>query len=144
MLVHHWLDLRPSKTLSFSPAIPSGCVKDLVQEKTGFPRFRLTLLLEDGKSWEELGKPHEVQAVYNQVATDMAEDLLHLGQKSKWVYSIPRYNYRNMTSTYLHFSLSLYFCFRYSWWRSPWVFPKVLVSKCVCRWDRHFWGMYCQ
>lgn len=74
------MDLRPSKTLSFFPAIPSGCVKDLVQEKTGFPRFRLTLLLEDGKSWEELGKPHEVQAVYNQVATDMAEDLLHLGQ----------------------------------------------------------------
>ena len=56
-----------------------GYLKDLVQEKTGFPRYRLTLLLADGKSWEELGKPQEVQAVFNQVTTEMADELMRLG-----------------------------------------------------------------
>ena len=64
------------------PGRPKGYLKDLVQEKTGFPRYRLTLLLadgSDGKSWEELGRPQEVQAVFNQVTTDMADELMHLG-----------------------------------------------------------------
>eukprot|EP00913_Durusdinium_trenchii_P020569 g19319.t2 len=64
-----------SESLEDSPDFASY-VKDLVQEKTGFPRFRLTLLLDGGKSWEELGHPREIQAVRNQAATDMADELM--------------------------------------------------------------------
>ena len=52
-----------------------GFLKDLVQQRLGFPRFRLSLLLENG-SWEELLRPREVQVVFNQTATEHSEALL--------------------------------------------------------------------
>jgi hypothetical protein len=73
------LQVTPANISTIMSQTNEGYLKDLVQEKTGFPRYRLTLLLADGKSWEELGRPQEVQAVFNQVTTDMADELMHLG-----------------------------------------------------------------
>ena len=57
-----------------------GYIKSSVQEKTGFPRFRLAVLNENGKSWRELGQPGEVQAVFNQAVNDFCEALMTLSR----------------------------------------------------------------
>lgn len=53
-----------------------------MQQRLGFPRFRLSLLLDDG-SWEELQRPREIQVVFNQVGMEQSEALLRLGVDSK-------------------------------------------------------------
>ena len=56
----------------------AGYIGKQVQERTGFPCFRLALLSVKGKSWHQLGSPSEVQAVFNQAVNDFSADLLTL------------------------------------------------------------------
>ncbi|CAE7848827.1 ANK1 [Symbiodinium sp. KB8] len=51
-------------------------LKRKIHQHTGVPHVRQRLLMEEGKSWEQLGRPREVQVVLNQVTHDFDEQLL--------------------------------------------------------------------